>query len=448
MVLSARRRPVIAALALGVLLGSASAALHVRALRHGLVPALAGRHVDAELVVRLVRDPTSVTTMSGAALVVTDATVTSVWQGVWRHESAPVLVLSYGGGWLGLLPGQRVDLTGRLSPPRRGDSVAAVVDARGPPLLVGRPPWWQRAAGSVRSALRTACRGLPPDARGLLPGLVDGDVSRQPPDLLTDLRLAGLTHLQAVSGENVTVLSSVTIGVAAALGLRRRWRVVVCAATLAGFVILARPSPSVLRAAVMGCIVLLAMATGRRPSALPMLSTAVLVLVVVNPFLARSIGFVLSVVATAALVLVAPSWTRRLSLRMPRWLAVAIAVPAAAQLACTPVLMLAFGTMTPYAVLANLAAAPAVPPATIAGLVCAVVATVSPVLAAAVAWLAAVPTLEIAQVARLTARLPGAGLRWPAVVELPLAAAIVIGAGVTAWRGRRRRRAILGEWPM
>jgi competence protein ComEC len=267
------------------------------------------------------------------------------------------------------------------------------------------------------------------------------------------MRLTGLTHLQAVSGENVSVVLAVTLAVARAIGVRRRLRVVVAAVALLGFVVLARPSPSVLRAAVMGGVVLLAMAVGRRVAPMRALSAAVLVLLCVNPFLARSVGFVLSVFATAAILTVAPHWTDRLARHLPRAVAVTIAVPAAAQLACTPVLVLAFGQLTPYAIPANLLAAPAVVPATVLGVVCAGVATVYGPAAVPIAWMAALPTAAIAVVARSLASLPGAGLRWSGAAAVAL---LVLATGLAAWivwrRGRAggpadARRDILGSWP-
>jgi competence protein ComEC len=439
----------LAAVAFGALLGAGSSAVHVRALQHGMVPVMASRHSQVDAVARLVRDPVDTTTIGGAALTLTDATVTRVWaSGRWRSADSPVLVLSYGrSGWDGLLPGQHVDVSGRLSPPRRGDDVAAVLDARGPPMLVGSPPWWQRAAGRVRLALRRACRGLPTDARGLLPGLVDGDTSAVPDALQTQMRVTGLTHLEAVSGENVSVLLAVVVALAGALGLRRRSRVLVCSVSLVAFVVLARPSPSVLRAAVMGAIVLLGMLTGRRSAALPALSTSVLVLVTIDPFLARSVGFALSVVATAGLLVIAPIWSRVLSRWMPLWLATVIAVPAAAQLACTPILVLAFGQLTPYAVPANLLAAVAVPAATVLGVVCAVVASLSVPAAVPIAWLGALPTLLITGVAHSMAALPAADLRWPGgrVPDVAAATGAVIIAGRVLRRQRVASRAILGE---
>ena len=130
---------------------------------------------------------------------------------------------------------------------------------------------------------------------------------------------------------------------------------------------------------------------------------------------------------------------------MPSWLATVIAVPAAAQLACTPILVLAFGSLSPYAIPANLLAAVAVPAATVLGVVAAVLASGWVPVAVPVAWLASVPTLFIAEVARSMAALPAANLRWPgggAVADGRAIAVAVVVAGSAL-----RRRAILSAWP-
>src|SRR4051812_43239662 len=134
---------------------------------------------------------------------------------------------------------------------------------------------------------------------------------------------------------------------------------------------------------------------------------------------------------------------------MPGALAAAIAVPAAAQLACTPVLVATFGQLTPYAVPANLLAAPAVAPATLAGIAAASGSVVAPWLARLLAWVAGLPTAWLVLVARTGAALPGAGVGWPtgvlgvaSLVGCCLAAAVAVGLVV-----RRTRRAILGRCP-
>jgi competence protein ComEC len=264
-------------------------------------------------------------------------------------------------------------------------------------------------------------------------------------------RVSGLTHLNAVSGENCAVVLAAVGALLRRTPLRRGWRIAVAAASLAAFVVLARPSPSVLRAATMGGAALVATSVGRRTQPMPLLSAAVLLLMLTNPFLSRSVGFALSVVATAAIVLLAPRWTDVLSRRMPRWLALAVAVPAAAQLACTPLLVLVFGQATPWAIPANLLAAPAVGPATVAGVVTALVATASPTMACVLAWAAALPAAWLALVARSMAALPGSAARWPAGPSgVGLLAALVATAVTSVHLARRRassRRAMLETWP-
>lgn len=445
------RRLLTAGLALGVVIGGSAMALHVAALHRGPVATLVGQPASVALQLTLVRDPFPVESATGRRLVVAEATVTAVRGDgrAWLADRAPVVVFAVGGGWLGLLPGQRLEVDARLRQPRAGDTVAAVVLPTGMPRLDGRPPPWQRWAARVRDGLRLACAELGADRRGLLPGLVLGDVSAMPPSLTDAFRVTGLTHLNAVSGANVAiVVGAVTAGVRR-MNVGRVGRVWLAAAALLGFVVLVRPQPSVLRAAVMGGVVLLAALLGRRSSPIPVLAAAVLLLVVVDPFLARTPGFALSVIATGAIVLLAPTWTDRLSRRMPRPLAAAVAGPAAAQLACTPVIVAAFGQLTPLAVPANLLAAPAVAPATLLGLAAALVGLVAPPLAAALAWTAGLAAGWLALVARGLAAAPGAGLRWPTGWRGALLLGVVAGLLTIVVRAvrRRRRRAILGSCP-
>jgi competence protein ComEC len=95
----------------------------------------------------------------------------------------------------------------------------------------------------------------------------------------------------------------------------------------------------------------------------------VLGLLLVDPWLAVTVGFALSVLATAGSCCWRPAWRDALARWMPPWLAEAIAVPAAAQLACTPVVAAISGQVSLVAVLANLLAGPLVAPATVLGLI-------------------------------------------------------------------------------
>ena len=352
---------------------------------------------------------------------------------------APVLVLAHGAAWQSLLPSQSVTVIGRLLPAQSGDSVAFALSARGPPLDVGSPSAVQRVAGRVRAGLRHAAGVLPANERGLLPGLVDGDVSGLPEEVRDDFRTTGLTHLVAVSGANVAIVAAAAFGLARALRLGLRGRAALAGAAIAGFVVLARPSPSVLRAAVMGSIGLAALATGRRRAGLPALSAAVLVLVLAEPSLATSDGFVLSVLATGGLLLVAPRLRHRFSRWLPRWLAESLAVAVAAQLMTTPYIALRFSRVSLLSVPANLLAVPAVPPATVLGVVAAALAPIWLPLARGVAFVAYLPTAWLIAVAHAGAAMPGAATSWPHGLTGGLSMVVVGLAVVVLTRLRRHR---------
>lgn len=326
---------------------------------------------------------------------------------------AAVLVLADAAGWSSLQPSQRVLTHGRLASARGGDLTAAVLSARGPPQRVGAPSLVQGAAGRLRSGLRTASAPLPAGPRGLLPGLVDGDTSGMDPALTDDFRTTGLTHLVAVSGTNFAIVAGAVLLLLRLGGAGRRVSAVLAALALAAFVVLVRPSPSVLRAAVMGGIALLALASGRPRAALPALAASITALLLYDPALARSAGFALSVLATAGLLLIAPTWRDALRRRLPIGVAEALAVPAAAQVACAPVIAALSAQVSLVSVPANLLAVPAVAPATILGVLAAVVSPVSSTAAGALARLAGIPTGWLVVVAQHGARVPEGTVPWP-----------------------------------
>ncbi len=357
-----------------------------------------------------------------------------------RRTSARVPMLVIGGpAWAGLTAGSTVSLVGRLVPAEPGDDVVALVSALGEPRSSAPGAWWWRAADRVRAGLRQAVAGLPAAPAGLLPSLVVGDTSTLSPAVEADLRTSGLTHLTAVSGANVAIVVGALLWVTVLVGLRRRWRLVVAGLGVAGFVILARPEPSVVRAAAMGAVALSGLAAGRRPRGVPALAASIVVLLVVNPWLARSAGFALSAAATAALLLLAPPWAARLGRRMPYPLAVAVAAPAAAQAVCAPLVVLLTPAVSLVAVPANLLAGPAVAPATVLGVVAALLSVVWPAAAHPVAAVGCLATWWITEVASHAARLPAASLPWLPGVSGALALAVPTAAFIVVTvRGAHR----------
>lgn len=347
----------------------------------------------------------------------------------WRTGGRMVL-LAPAPGWLGLLPGQRVRVTGLLTAPDRPDLTVAVLRVRGEPEVLSTPTAVQSGAERLRSGLREAAvQVLDPGPAGLLPALVVGDTSAMLPSVKAEFRASGLTHLTAVSGANVAIVCGAVLGLALLARAGPRTAAVLAGLALVGFVVLCRPSPSVLRAAVMGGVVLLALVLGRRRSAVPALCAAIPALLLIDPALGADPGFALSVLATGALVLLAPGWAAALRRhRVPPGIAEALAVPAAAHVVTAPVVAGLSGEVSLVAVVANLLAAPAVAPATVLGVLAAVLAAVHPGAAVLVVHLAGPAVRWLVWVGRSGAAVPDGVLHWPdgALGGLALAALVVV----------------------
>jgi competence protein ComEC len=359
--------------------------------------------------------------------------------------AAPVLVVA-GSDWRSVRWDGRYAATGLLSLPReRADGYSAVFRPRSPPRPVATPGWPWRAAGHVRDETRVAAAPLPGPAPGLLPSLALGDTSGMDDDLVQRMRDSGLAHLSAVSGANVTIVCGGLVAVLAWLRFGVRWQIAAGAAALAALVVTARPEPSVLRAAVMGSVGLLGLLAGRPGRAPPAVCAAVLLLLAVDPWLSRSYGFALSVVATTGIVIFGRPLARRLRHHVPRPLADPLAVTAVAQACVTPVLVLLDPVLTPYALAANLAVGPVVAPTMVLATVSAAVSPLSTQAATAIAWPAAGGAWWIVRVADVAAGAPAARIPWPpGVVGALLAAAVVaVIALLVAVAGRRGVAALL-----
>ena len=280
--------------------------------------------------------------------------------------SGRVVVFARTSDFGGVMAGQPVRFTARITRPVRRDLTVAVLNATGRPTM-GQAGALQRAAHTVRTRFAAAARdALPAEQAAMLPALVLGDTAAVSAETSRDFRAAGMTHLTAVSGANVTIVCAAVLFSARLIGPRAA--VALAAVALVAFVIVVQPTPSVLRAAVMGAIALAGTLSSRRRQAIPALSAAVLILLVVAPQLAVDVGFALSVLATAALVVIAPVWSRRLTGGgCPKPLADALAVALAAHLATAPLVAGISGRLSLVAAVANLAVAAAIAPITVLG---------------------------------------------------------------------------------
>ncbi|MFY1676839.1 MULTISPECIES: ComEC/Rec2 family competence protein [unclassified Streptomyces] len=450
-----------AAVLLGVAASAASAGLHGADPHRGPVPEQARGHATITADVEVTGDPKEIRPRHGGPRPATPAvSIRADVRRVVRADGStlatrtPVLLIVFPGrfdtageavagpssdpaarpsaatAWLGLLPTTRLRVTAQAAPPARPrDRIAAVLrirDTAAPEVTAG-PSAAQRLAGRLREGLREATDGLPADPRALLPGLVVGDTTRITADLEEAFAATDLAHTLAVSGSNLTITLALLLGApgtagrterrgaAPLLGLSLRATAVAGGVLCIGFVVVCRPEPSVLRAAACGGVALLALATGRRRTLLPALAAAVLLLVLYDPWLARSYGFLLSVLATGALLTLAPRWSASLRRRgVPPRLAEASAAAMAAQAVCAPVVVVLSARVSLVAVPCNLLAEVALAPATVLGFGALGIAPLAMPVAEALAWCAGWPAGWLAAVARCGAALPGASVAWPA----------------------------------
>lgn len=445
---TARRRGRMAAT---VLVACAASALVATSAGFGLsaradspLAGAAAAHRTVEVVVELAGAPRAVSFGPAAPVWAVESSVSRVRAdarllAVDGRSAAPVAVMAeFDAGGDAPAFGARVRFEARVS--------AAPAEERGgyrlrgvaPPAEVEPPGWWAGWAVPLRAGLVEAARGLGGDGGALVPGLAVGDTSAVGDALDTAMKASSLSHLTAVSGANCAIVTAAAFWLAGLLRAPRGIRVLVALLVLAAFVVLVTPQASVVRAAAMAVVVLVAVASGRPGGGVAALSTAVIALLVADPWYARDYGFALSAAATGGLLLLARPLAAALARIMPRPVALAIAVPLAAQLACQPVLILLDPAISVVGVAANLLAAPAAPVGTVLGLLACLVLPVLPSVGYALAQLAWLPASWIALLAHGAAGMPGARLPW-----LPDALGAVLLAGCTAlalWLALARRR--------
>jgi len=356
-VAGARRRPAVAALSAGIALVLLSAAVgSVTAPPPGEAAAPeSGRH---EAVVLSVGTPGD-----GLQRVVVELRAPDAGQHVyaWLPRYPPVFA------------GDVIRLTGAIEPaPATGDFADYLARSGIAFTLRARTLDHVGADGSPLAALEGLRRAtaaliataLPEPQAGLATAMAIGLRDLVSRDVAADFRAAGLSHVVAISGWHITLIGAVVSGALGALTRRRRSAIVLC--VVAAYAILAGASPSVLRAAIMACVVLVARESGRRGGASAALSLTTLAMLVADPATIADAGFQLSVVATAGLL----AWASRLRdwlgdhapQATPAWLLEALGVSLAAQAATLPLTLLDFERVSLVSPLANLLIAPLVAP--------------------------------------------------------------------------------------
>nr|WP_260152955.1 ComEC/Rec2 family competence protein [Hoyosella altamirensis] len=363
----------------------------------------------------------------------------------WAQTRGVLTVFASGHAWQELRPGETVVLRGQVSEPSRRDFTVATLFARGDPQVIAESSALQRSASDVRASfIGVVSSTLGEEQAQLLPGLVIGDRSAMSQRLRDVFIATSLTHLTVVSGTHVTIVCGAVLLTARYATGSRRLSAVVTGVALLWFVIVCRPEPSVLRAAAMGSVTLLALISGRRRQALPALHAAVIVLLLVRPQLATDLGFALSVTATAGIVVLTPPLTDLLvRRRVPKLLASVLAVSVTAHFVTAPLIAGFAGQFSVVGVLANLLAAPVVTVSIVGGYAGLLLAPIWTGGAAAVLTVTGIPVTWLLAVARYCAGLPHALITVPAGLAGAGAMVVVIVAGVLSIRFRRSRGVVL-----
>ena len=325
--------------------------------------------------------------------------VTEIRDGEYEYRlRSPARLISSEKEFKEILPGQIIVIQAIVQPSKEG-RVAALLINKGSFTILSQPSRWARSLDRIRDGLRAASGGG--DSGALIPGMVLGDTSLQSATFKNEMRRSGLTHLVAVSGANFAIVSTFILYLMQFVFRKIPLRLGATAIFLIAFIALVRPSPSVLRAAAMAAVLLIAQGTHRGRDSLPALGFAIAAVVVADPWQVRDPGFALSVLATAGLLIAAPRLVEKFSSVMPKPLAIIIATPLAATLFCSPVIVAISGQLSLMSIVANVLAAPAVAPITIVGFIAALISLVLPSLshlllwcvkplAAFVAWIASV----------------------------------------------------------
>jgi competence protein ComEC len=259
--------------------------------------------------------------------------------------------------------------------------------------------------GEIRERAEAALgRGMPRREAALARGFVLGEDEEVDERTVEDFRRSGLSHLLAVSGQNVALLALLAMPVLAMFGVPLATRLVWILGAIVVYVPLGGAGPSILRAGVMGALSVLATLAGRRASRLYGLAIAAVVTLAVDPGIAADVGWQLSFAAVLGVLTLAPGVRSTVAARLGRgaWrraLAEGTAMTVAATLATAPLIAFHFGSISTTTLVANLLALPAVAPAMWLGMLSAMAGQVPGLPTAALNAVAAPLFAYIAQVA-------------------------------------------------
>ncbi len=196
----------------------------------------------------------------------------------------------------------------------------------------------------------------PQPESGLMAGILYGSRSGLPPELVENFSNTGVTHIIAVSGFNITIIATILMSTLIAAGLWRRQAFWVALVSVWLFTTLSGLSASVVRAAVMGTLSLVAVRIGRKNEIGTVLVFTAAVMLVVNPFLlVWDAGFQLSFLATIGLVYISPLLEEKINVpAVFKIISEPLLTTLSAIIITLPLIMYQFGRLSLVAPLVNI----------------------------------------------------------------------------------------------
>lgn len=429
---AARRPPLALQMVLCCVLGGATA-LSAGGTMHGHGASgwddVTRSEVPAEVIFRVIEDarPVAQPDFGGSPRIMAEAEVLRVDHGDGDGlgvVSAPVVVVMTWGeeaaaepSSLPLTAGHRYRATVRTSATDPGQRATALLipfgETEPEQLAPDRRTTVTETFNRLREGTRQGAQIAWGDGPALLPGMVLGDRSGQSEELTKAMEDSGLSHLTVVSGTHCALVLGALMAGARMCRVPRWATVLLVLVALVLFVMLVHPTPSVVRAAVMGGIGALAVFAGRGRASSALLCVCVVVLLMHDPWYAVTPAFQLSAAAILGIVLAGARLKALFGRVVPGILAGPLALTGSAQIFTVPILLpLAQGVNT-YSVPANLLAGPLLPFVTIPGTAATLLSPAIPPLASGLLWLAGLPAAAIGWVGRTTAALPQALAPWP-----------------------------------
>ncbi len=340
------------------------------------------------------------------------------------NASLPI-ILTFSQEPSGLTYGASVEVVGQIAASYRDDKafLVRVEEAS----IAQHPSYFYSEINRFRENFSQVAKSVNHSAAGLIPGLVSGDTRLQSDEFTEAMRKTGLTHLTAVSGGNIAILLAVFIWFFKALTLRRKSVFSFSLLLLIVFLFLVRFEPSAMRATVMGLIGIWSLTFGGPRTSFGALNFSIIFLLLIDPFLATNWGFMLSVAATAGLILLAPQiqklWVAHLP-KTPKFLILLITMTLSAQLVTYPLIGFMVGEISLISLAANALAMPTVAWVTVFGFLTLISATVAPPLSIFFIYLALPAAIWIEFVANSLAKFPFAQISFSSVTFFALITAV------------------------